>query len=375
MTTPRRLAAGLLAAVLFAPVILAQQPPPPPPDSPYPRDDQDGYRRRPPVAPPAPGLRSDAGVAGYLSAPPPPPPPPSGPGYYSPYPYIESPTHGYLSGVAEVTTANGQYLSQVQQARLQQTQADSAKLDFYAKLKEQQRYLRSLEPTPEELRQKDIRDGINRSRHNPPPGEIWSGAALNSLLIAIRRDQQSAGVGPEVPLDPQMLRHINLTTGTTSAGAGMLKELRRFQWPLALLDDPYKEGRQKVEALARQAVDQAGSGQVDAQTQFDLQKAINSLISAVKARVDDMTPTQYVQAMRYLRELNDSIKVLQDPNVSSYFTDKYQATGATVAELIRGLTDRGLTFAPAASGDEQYYTVLHGAMVAYDYALHQVAKR
>jgi hypothetical protein len=387
MTFSRRLALGLLAAALCAPAALAQSNPDSPynqgnPDSPYNR----AYRRRPPVSePPGSGLQSDAGASASLARTPPPPPPPQqqyqppppqDPGYYPPYqPYIESPAHGYLSGVAEVTTANGQYLSQVQQARLQQSQADMAKLDFRLKFAEQQRYLKSLEPTPEELRQKDIRDAINRSRNNPPPTEIWSGRALNDLFVAIQRASRDGTLGPAVPLDPQMLRHINLTTGNTTAGAGMLKELKHFQWPLALLDDPFNENRTKVEALSRQAVEQASSGPVDPRLSRDLQRAINDLIATVKARVNDITPTQYVQAMRYLRELNDSVKVLQDPNAANYFTDKYQATGNTVAELIQGMSGRGLTFAPAASGDEPFYTALHGALVSYDYGLRQVAGR
>src|SRR5262249_58702216 len=67
---------------------------------------------------------------------------------------------GYLRGVADVTTANGYYLSQVQQARSLQTQADMSKLDLRRRMVEQQRYLKSLEPTPEEVRQKEIQDAI-----------------------------------------------------------------------------------------------------------------------------------------------------------------------------------------------------------------------
>jgi len=374
----RLFAAGLLAAAAWVPAVCGQSDPP----SPYrqaSRDPADATPRRPPVPPPTTGLQSSAGVAAVLQASQPPPGSSSSPygggGNYPPYPYIESPSHGYLSGVAEVTTANGQYLSQVQQARMLQNQADMGKLDLRLRMAEQQRYLKSLEPTPEELRQKDIIDAINRSRNNPPPTEVWSGKALNDLLIAIQREQRGGIVGPAVPVDPQTLRHINLTTGNTTAGAGMLKELKRFQWPLALLDDPYNDARNKIEELSRAAAMQAASGPVDAKLQFDLQKAINGMIAQVKSHVADLTPTQYVQATRYLRELNDSVKVLQDPNASNYFTDKYQATGNTVAELVQGMNGRGLVFAPAASGDEPFYTVLHGALVSYEYGLRQLARR
>jgi hypothetical protein len=373
MTTSRRLAASLLALALLAATATARQPPP----SPYGNPPPGPVPRTPPVAQPTSGTQSDAGVAASLVRPPIDYPPPVYPPGYSPYgvPYIESPAHGYLSGVADVTTANGEYLNQTQQARILQTQADSAKLDLRVRMIEQQRYLKSLEPTPEELRQKDIVNAINRSRNNPPPTEIWSGKALNDLLIAIQREQRGGLSGPNLPLDPQMLRHINLTTGTAPAGAGMLKDLRRFQWPLPLLDDAFNDSRAQIEGLARQAADEAASAPVDPKLSRDLQKNINSMISTVKTKVDDFTPTQYTQSMRYLRELADSIKVLQDPNVSNYFTAKYSATGNSVAELLQGMADRGLVFAPAPSGDEPYYTVLYRALVTYDYGLRQLAAR
>jgi hypothetical protein len=39
------------------------------------------------------------------------------------------------------------------------------------------------------------------------------------------------------------------------------------------------------------------------------------------------------------------------------------------------MTGRGLTFAPAAPGDEPYYTALHAMMVGYDFGLRQLAAR
>jgi hypothetical protein len=383
MSTQRRFSAALLAPAFLAAAVSGQQPLP---ASPYgntpPGPPPVAAVRTAPVAPPTAGLQSSGGSTASLLNTPlnfPPPTYPNSPysgGYgYGGYPYIESPAHGYLSGVADVTTSQGQFLSQVQQARLQQTQADMAKLDFRRAVIEQQRYLKSLEPTPDELRQKEIQAAINRSRNNPPPTEIWSGRALNDLLIAIQRESRGGIVGPALPLDPTVLSHINLTTGATTAGVGMLKDLKRFQWPLPLLDDAFSDLRGRVEGLARQAADQAPSGAVNPKVLRDMRNAINDMIAALKAKVDDYTPTQYVQSMRYLHELSDSNKVLQDPNVSNYFSDKYKATGATVGELIQNMNSRGLTFAPAATGEEPYYTALHTMLVSYDFALRQLAAR
>jgi hypothetical protein len=373
MNYQRRLAAGLIVSALIGSTAFGRQPPGPSGNPPP----QGPYLRTPPVGQPTSGTQADGGVAASLLRTPVNNPAPAYPPDYSPYgiPYIESPAHGYLSGVAEVTTANGAYLSQVQQARLLQSQADMSKLDLRVRMAEQQRYLKSLEPTYEETRQKDIYNAINRSRNTPPTYEIWSGKALDAMLVAIQREQRDGRKGPIVPLDPVMLAHINLTTGTTSAGVGMLKELKRFQWPLPLLDDAFTANRNRIESLARQAVEQAPSGAVDPRISRELQKLINGMISTVKQKVDDYSPTDYVQMMRYLREISDSTKVLQDANVSNYFNDTYRATGNTVDEMIDGMTRRGLTFAPASTGDEPYYTALHKALVNYDYGLHRVAAR
>jgi hypothetical protein len=382
MITPRRLVALAASAVLAA-VALGQQPPPQQPASPYgPLPPGPALRTAPPVSQPTSGLQSDGGTTAALAtaiinAPPMQPSNYGSGGYggYGGFGYIQSPSNGYLSGVADVTNSQGQFMLQTQQARILQSAADMSKLELRRKMIEQQRYLKSLEPTQEELRQQEIQANINRSRNNPPPTEVWSGKALNSLLVAIQREQRGGIVGPAIPLDQTVLRHINLTTGTTTAGAGMLKDLKRFQWPLPLMDDSFTPLRTDVESLAKQAADQAPSGQVDPRIIRDLQKGVRGLIDGLKAKVDDYSPTQYVQAMRYLREMNDSFRVLQDPNVSSYFSDKYRATGNTVSELVQNMVGRGLTFAPAAPGDEPYYTALHAMMVSYDFAVRQLAAR
>lgn len=354
------------AACLASGPATAQQPPPP----------QQPVMRTPPVGQPSPYMEGNARTTAPIVINQTQPNPYSyGGGYGYPYPTIQTPINGYLSGVADVTNANGQYLSQVQQARLQQTQADSAKLDFRMKLDQDQRYLKSLQPTPEQIRQKEIADAIQRARNNPPAVEIYSGQALNSLLTAIQRSQLSGVRGPMVPIQPETLRHINLTTGVTRAGSGVVRDLTKFEWPLALVEMPFDDNRAQVEKLGKLAADQAGSGAVEPKVINGLQKAVNGLIATTKDQVANMTPTEYVQAMRYLRELNEALPVLQDPNVANYVNGKWAAQGNNIAEMVQDMTNRGLKFAAAGSGDEPWYTVLHSAMVQYDYVLVQLAAR
>lgn len=86
-----------------------------------------------------------------------------------------------------------------------------------------------------------------------------------------------------------------------------------------------------------------------------------------------MSPTQFIQASRYARELKSSYQVLQQSDVAKYFKPNWTPQGSTVAELIQQMTKQGLRFAPATSGDEPYYTSLHRSLVDYDIGIAQLA--
>jgi hypothetical protein len=89
-------------------------------------------------------------------------------------------------------------------------------------------------------------------------------------------------------------------------------------------------------------------------------------------KVGEMPPLEYSESKRYLNQLGEAVKALQDPNVRNYLNGKYAAKGKTVAELVENLTRvQGLEFAPATPGDEAAYRALYQAMHAYDTGLTQ----
>jgi hypothetical protein len=288
-----------------------------------------------------------------------------------------NPYYGYLEGAADVTIANAQYQLTIQQARIVREQANREALLTRRATIEQQNWEREdwlKRYDPDAVRRRDQERDLRRSQNDPPASEIWSGAALNDLVRDIQK-AESAGVrASAVPLDPDMLARLNLTSGTTYAGAGMLKDLTRFNWPMGLRKGAYQEARKKIEDLARMAVEQLMGGNLDGDVVSKLDDAVNDLTSSIKDAPPDMTPTQYIQATRYLRELKESLKVLQDPNAANYF-GKWKAKGSSVGELVANMSAQGLTFGPATSGDEASYTALHRALVTYDYRLRQMGSR
>ena len=302
------------------------------------------------------------------------------PAVYSPYGYPSylGRVGGALSGYADVVNATGQYYNSVQQARITQTQADMSRIDYRRALEDERRYEQSIRPTALEMRQKQQWNQLQTARNNPPEADIDSGQSLNSLLQAL---QTGVGLGlraDPVPLDPDVLAHINLTTGapgTAGAGGGMLKNLTNMQWPFALQDAPFNDGRMQIDALARKAVEQVtATGRVEAATFRSLNSAVASLDDAVQKN-KDLSPADYIDSRSFLGDLRDSVQTLRSQDAANYFNGKYAARGATVADLVANMSSQGLQFAPAAPGDEPSYKVLQQSLAAYDYRLAQLASR
>lgn len=285
----------------------------------------------------------------------------------------QTPYQGYMNGAANITTANAQYQMTIQQAKQEQEKARRSALTTHRATIEERQYEQSLQPNPEEIRQKELQFNLQRARNNPPSSEIWSGTALDDLLAAIKDGQSHGLAGPEVPLSPDVVRHINLTTGTTYGGVGVLRDDGKLTWPAVLRKTDFDKGRQTINEQMQQAVTQARGGEVDATLLDGIGGSLKDLQAEIDAQVQVLSPTQYVQASRYVRELKSSYQVLQRSDVAKYFQPKWTAQGATVAELVRQMTQQGLHFGPATSGDEPYYTSLHRSLVDYDIGIAQLS--
>ena len=296
----------------------------------------------------------------------------------NPYPYPYGgmyyggdPYGGYLSGAADVINAQGGYLKDVQDAYLKKEQVKSAKLQNRRAAFDEWMYEKANTPTLEEQREDERIQNVLRSQHNPPATEIWSGKALNDLLQDIQ--QRDAPSGPPIYLNQDLLKEVNVTTGTTVAGAGVLKNGGKLQWPLALMADNYEASRKKIETLAAEAVKQAETSTPNPKTLMELNDSVGKFQDLLKTTGGNIEPNQYIRAKRYLNDLSASLTTLQDANASNYCSKKWAAQGTTVAELVGYMTSQGLKFAPATPGDEAAYNMLQRALADYDTAVSQVA--
>jgi hypothetical protein len=280
-------------------------------------------------------------------------------GFYNIWP---DPYGGGLTGAANAIAAQGQYEIDFQHARLLNQEVERSKMDTRRKQWEEWLFEREHRPTLEDERERQRTENLRRARNNPPFAEIWSGQALNDLLLAVQQ-QQAQGVPPSTqPLDDDVLQRINVTSGATPSGIGLLKGGGKLHWPLVLSGGAFAADRKRIDDLLGQSVRLAESGTVDADTLQDLKQAIGRLRGTVKSRLDEITPSEDIQARRYLNDLDNAVRALQDPDVAKYLSGRWAARGRTVGDLVAEMSRQGLKFAPAVAGDEAAYVALHRAL-------------
>lgn len=278
-------------------------------------------------------------------------------------------------GVPGAISAQGKYMTDTQQAKLMQEQVKQSKTDTQRKAFDEWQYEQANTPTQEQKRTKAQQEELKRSRNDPPLTEIWSAKALNDLLKDLQRLQGTSAYARTVLLDQATLKRVNVTTGKTGGGIGLLRDADKLRWPLALQDPVFDAERKQIDKLMPAAAKQAKQGAVQASTLRDLIDAVKKADNKLRGRVGETPSNQYIDGKRFLDELEEVTRVLQEPRVASYF-DQWQAKGSSVSELVTHMTKQGLRFAPVTAGDEAYYTSLHRAMANYDTALNQqVAKR
>jgi hypothetical protein len=292
---------------------------------------------------------------------------PYGSGYY-PMWYDSNAIGETLRGTAAVINAEGTYLMQVQDARIRYEQWQQSRLDTRRKSIEEFLYERAITPTGEDLREQMGRYELRIAMNNPPVNEVLSGESLNTILKELKLKMAQGAKGQPMPLDPAILKQINLTSGS-GGNMGVLKNLKdggSLRWPLALSSEAYQDEVRRLNQRAAEAVKLAEfKGQVDAGTIRDMMEDVRKLRAKVSANINDLTPSQHIEASRFLNQVDDALKALQQPDVADYLGQKYMAQGKTVGDLLDFMARKGLSFAPAVSGDEGAYQALHNYLVGF----------
>ncbi len=293
-------------------------------------------------------------------------------GYGYGYPYYTDPYSGYLHGAADVINSQGRIMVSQQQAYQMREQVRQDMISTRRKAFDEYLYEREKMPTPEDDRERYMKQQLARSRNNPPLTEIWSGKALNDLLADL---QKVAGRGDsaslrtfQIPLDEDALRRVNVSP-SAGAGIGLLKDQGKLVWPVALSGPEFREQRERINTLAQEAVKQAEfNNQVDPGVIRQMSNDVDQLQAQLRRTGRDLPPSPYIDAKTFLQNLASSIAALQQRDVGNYFTGKYALKAKTVPELVKYMSDQGLRFSPAVPGEEGPYQALYQALVSYDLA-------
>jgi hypothetical protein len=285
--------------------------------------------------------------------------------------FFQSPMNGFLTGAADVMTASGQYEINRQQANLIREQVRSARMDNRRKAFDQMRYEQENTPTLSERQERERLERLAQARNSPNLTEIWAGTSLNAILEDVRRFRNDLGLrGAEVPLDAEVLPHINVATGNATGNSTVFTNGGKLRWPVELDDERFGAERKNIDKLLLQATREATSpGGVSGQTIRDLNAAVGQLHEAIDGAIDVMTPTDNIRARRFATQLRASVRMLSDPNVANLINGRWAPRGSTVGELIDHMDQNGLRFGPATDADRPFYTALHGLLVQYHSSL------
>ncbi|MFO0878415.1 MAG: hypothetical protein U0840_13840 [Gemmataceae bacterium] len=278
--------------------------------------------------------------------------------------------YGYaLMGIADYTRASGQYWKDIQSARMGREQVSQMQIETARRRIQFEMWYETVRPTASKMRDTEMATDLDRARKDPPDSEIVSGRVLNTLLKSVQSTGRP-GRGPNIPLEEDTLKHINLNGGTSAGNVGILRGGVNLNWPESLQEGGFDEPRKRLTRNLRTAVDTIKDREpIPPALRKDIQGDFKTINDKVSESADDMSPAQYIESRRFLNQLNSAIKALSDPKVGNYFNNTWNARGKNVGEMVENMTREGLTFAAATSGDEAAYRSLYQALRAYEAAM------
>jgi hypothetical protein len=278
------------------------------------------------------------------------------------------PGSGYgagLQGLGQYTLSAAGYERDIQTARMGQEYVRQASIDSARRRIEFEIWYDKMRPTTQRMLDTESRIELDRARRVPTATDVESGRMLNTLLKSIQKGKLNRG--PNIPLDPEVLKHINVNGGSSGGNIGLLKVIDRIVWPEALREERYEEPRKRLVENLKKAVTALKNGELPpVSLRRDLRKDYQTLYDELDKNVSDLPLSLHTEALRFLRQVNSAITALSDPKVVNYYNNTWSAKGRNVAELVDHMTREGLTFSEATEGDEASYQALYEALRSFE---------
>jgi hypothetical protein len=290
--------------------------------------------------------------------------------YTSPYTsqLASDPYGSMLRGSADVISAQSRYLVTLQEAQLLREQVQALRTANRRSAFDHYLYVRERAPTPEQLRAEERAQRLDRARNEPPVTEILSAGALNELLADLQ--QATLTSVQDLPIDAALVRYVNFTTARDSSNIGLLRNCN-LRWPRLLAEETFETARDRLNLKIGAAIEQAKSGvTLDRQALVSMSDDIDALHLQLRGRVSDVAAPQFIEGKRFLNQLGDAVKALEQPDAIRFLSGSYDFKGQTVNELVKFMTENGLWFAPATGGDEPAYRAVHHSLAVCSLIAH-----
>jgi Flp pilus assembly protein TadD/tRNA A-37 threonylcarbamoyl transferase component Bud32 len=295
-------------------------------------------------------------------------------GGYNSYnnPYYPAGVADSADGSAVVMHSYGQLTMQQGQARLLREQAQQARFETRKKVLDTVLYLRANTPTFTAAEPNIARLSLQLAQGSATPAEIWSGKSLNALLDLLKKQRRPKiiPVAALPSLDENVLKHLNVTV--KGGNLGLLRAVGPLTWPDALRDLVPQPERTNLEKETRRLLRQAGTGTPPAPAPLNALRAdLKNLVARLVQQVNEIPPSQYIQARRFLSNFQVALEGLDPAEVAAYFDfrSKFAKGSKTPQELLDYMAAKGLRFAAATPGDEAAYLAIHRALLDWSAAL------
>jgi hypothetical protein len=239
---------------------------------------------------------------------------------------------------------------------------------------DEMRYEAENTPSPEQIREEMRMQQLDRARNSPPNNEMATGVPLNVLLDSVQRMQARENlIGYAIPLDQEILKHINVTSGKGSNE--FFKPGSLPDWVSALDNEAFAADKKRFSedlfALGKSQLD----GKVNTAKANDARKVLNNMRDNLYQLRFSMGSNDYMDGLAYLGKLNDTIDVLAKPDGKKFMDGTFAAKGETIGDLMSYMTKNGLKFGRATPGSEAYYAALYQSMAAYEIGLSKMVTK
>jgi hypothetical protein len=270
--------------------------------------------------------------------------------------FIQDPMNGYLTGVASVTAATGQYWNDIQQARITREKSRQMSYETARKGVELEAWYESRKMKTQDLVDNQVRTDLERARRDPPQTEIWSGKSLNDLLNNILKHPRPTS-GPNIPVPAETLQGINLVDRASRGNISMAKDEGRIAWPLGLQEEDFDAPRESFTKLFSQSMSEINSGKMpEIRTIRQMRRDLDTMQQKLEDQVETISPGAFLSSRRTLNQLRDQVTGMSDPALCRS-CQTWRRDARTVADVVNVCMTKGLQFGGAVSpGDERAYT-------------------